>query len=78
MPETARTRNTSGYDEPWHRDWLFWVVLVVSVGGAAASYLRGGVPWWLALAQVGGGLFIGGLVLGSLREVVRGFKEPVD
>ena len=70
------TKNTLGYDEPWHRDWLFWMILLLSLVGAAIGYLRYETPWWEALAQLGGGVFIGGLIFGSLREVLRGFREP--
>lgn len=75
MPSRNQQRSVLGYDVPWHTDWLFWVVLVVSACGAVIGFATGASPWWQSLAALGGGVFIGGIILGSLREVVRGFNE---
>lgn len=72
-PPYMSQRNSLGVDEPWHRDWLFLVVLFVSATGTGIGIARG-TPWWVALAAFGGGVFIGGLVLGSLREICRGYR----
>ena len=73
MSQTRSKRNSLGFDEPWHRDWLFLAVLFVSATGTGIGIARG-TPWWVALAAFGGGVFIGGLVLGSLREIYRGYR----
>jgi hypothetical protein len=70
------SNNTLGYDKPWRRDWLFWTLLLLSLVGSLIGYLWFDTPLWQALAQLGGGVFIGGLVFGGLREVVRGYREP--
>jgi hypothetical protein len=74
MTESGR-RNVMGYDVPYHRDWLFVSALILSVMGGVIRLLRGDV-WWEALASIAGGVLIIGLVLGSLRELLRGFHEP--
>ncbi len=64
-----------GYDDPVHRDWLFWTVLTISVLGVGAGIVVEGARWQ-NIFQISGGTLIGGLVLGSIREVVRGYREP--
>jgi len=75
MATSHRRRNMLGYDLPYHRDWLFGSALLVSATGGAIGLVRGSV-WWEALASVCGGILMVGLVIGSLRELIRGFREP--
>jgi hypothetical protein len=68
-------RNVLGFDQPAHRDWLFWVVGVTCACGAVTGVSLGGVEWWTGASELVGGTALGGLILGSLRELVRGYRE---
>lgn len=63
-------------DDPFWRDWLFWVVFVF----ATVGLIVGQVVWhksaWLALSQWLTAFGVPILILGSLRQLVRGYREP--
>ena len=67
-------RNKLGYDDPWHRDWLFWTVLVASLTGVGIGIGINGFQWQHPF-QLLGGVVIGGVLLSSLREAIRGYRE---
>jgi hypothetical protein len=76
MAKREHRRNEYGYDVPVHRDWLFWSVLPIAAMIAIFSVMTGRAQPGEAVLQIGGALTIAGVLLGSVRELVRGFREP--
>lgn len=76
MAHRNHRRNEYGFDVPVHRDWLFWSLLplaaLVAILGVVTERAQPGE----AVLQIGGALTIAGVVIGSVRELVRGFREP--
>ena len=74
MERANGRQNTLGYDIPYHRDWLFVLAVVLAVAGGVIRLIRGDA-WWVTVASVVGGVFLIGVVIGSLREFVRGLRQ---
>lgn len=76
MAHHEHRRNEYGFDFPLHRDWLFWSLLplagLVAILALATERAQPGE----AVLGVFGALTIAGVLLGSVRELVRGFREP--
>ena len=78
MAKREHRRNEYGFDVPVHRDWLFWSVLPIAAMLAVFSVTTGRAQPGEAVLQIGGALTIAGVLLGSVRELVRGVREPHD
>lgn len=75
-PDTSgRARSgLPGFDAPLHRDWLFVAALLISTTGGPIRLYQGNV-WWEAVTSVFGGVFLIGVIVGSIRELVRGLVD---
>jgi hypothetical protein len=62
------------FDDPPWRDWLFWVVAVFALTGLAVAVVVHDRSWPLALTQFLSACVVPVLLLGSLRQFVRGFR----
>ena len=76
MAHHEHRRNEYGFDVPLHRDWLFWSLLPLAALVAILAVVTGRAQPGEAVLQIGGALTIAGVLLGSVRELVRGFREP--
>ena len=78
MAKREHRRNEYGFDVPVHRDWLFWSVLPIAAMLAVFSVTTGRAQPGEAVLPIGGALTIAGVLLGSVRGLVRGFRVPHD
>jgi hypothetical protein len=78
MAHHEHRRNEYGFDVPLHRDWLFWSLLPLAGLVAILAVVTERAQPGEAVLQIGGALTIAGVLLGSVRELVRGFREPHD
>jgi hypothetical protein len=76
MPPRHHRRNEYGFDVPLHRDWLFWSLLPLAGLVAILAVVTERAQPGEAVLQIGGALTIAGVLIGSVRELVRGFREP--
>jgi hypothetical protein len=76
MAHHDHRRNEYGFDVPLHRDWLFWSLLPLAGLVAILAVTTERAQPGEAVLQIGGVLTVAGVLLGSLRELVRGFREP--
>jgi hypothetical protein len=76
MAHHPHRRNEYGFDVPLHRDWLFWFLLPLAGLVAILAVVTDRAQPGEAVLQIGGALTIAGVLVGSVRELVRGYREP--